>query len=392
MNTRIEGNRIIACPDGKITTNNSHEIEIELYKILENAEGRELVIDASNVEYVSSSGLRVFYKISSDLDSPLTIFNVGPDLYTILDMTGFTTLLNVERKMKTIDISGCEVIGKGAVGTVYRLDDDNVVKVYDSPDCLDGIVNERNLARQAFIKGVPTAISYEIVKVGAGYGSVFELIRAKSMNDILVNDPDKIASVSEEYVNLLKKVHEVEVKPGDFPSAKELFIGYIDTLKTVIPDDLAGAIKDKINAMTDDYHVVHGDPHLKNVMLTDDEPLFIDMDSISTGDPLFDLQALFVAYRAYNEDEPDNSIRFMGLSDGVCDDLWNRILHLYFEGKTQEEIRFQEDKIKLLGYIRFLDRVVTAGMTRPELKELRIRHTVEQLTLLINKVDSLNTH
>ena len=57
MNTRIEGNRIIACPEGKITTNNSHEIEIELYKILENAEGRELVIDASNVEYVSSSGL-----------------------------------------------------------------------------------------------------------------------------------------------------------------------------------------------------------------------------------------------------------------------------------------------------------------------------------------------
>lgn len=392
MKTRIEDNRIIACPDGKITTSNSREIENELYEILKNAEGKELVIDAGNVDYVSSSGLRVFNKLSADSDTPLTLINVGPDLYSILEMTGFTMILNVERKMKTIDVSGCEVIGKGAVGTVYRLDEDNVVKVYESPDCLDEIVNERNLARQAFIKGVPTAISYEIVRVGSGYGSVFELIRARSMNDILINDPGKIAPVAEEFVNLLKKVHRVEVKPGDFPSAKEIFTGYIDCLKGVIPDIIADVIKDKINAMPDDYHVVHGDPQLKNVMLTDDEPLVIDMETVCTGDPVFDLQALYMAYRAYNEDEPDNSVHFMGLSDSVCDDLWNRVLHLYFAGMTEEEIRIREDKIKLLGYIRFLDRVVTAGMTRPELKDIRIRHTVEHLSVLINKVDSLNTY
>lgn len=392
MKTRIEDNRIIACPDGKITTSNSREIENELYEILKNAEGKELVIDAGNVDYVSSSGLRVFNKLTADSDTPLTLINVGPDLYSILEMTGFTMILNVERKMKTIDVSGCEVIGKGAVGTVYRLDEDNVVKVYESPDCLDEIVNERNLARQAFIKGVPTAISYEIVRVGSGYGSVFELIRARSMNDILVNDPGKIAPVAEEFVNLLKKVHRVEVKPGDFPSAKEIFTGYIDCLKGVIPDIIADVIKDKINAMPDDYHVVHGDPQLKNVMLTDDEPLVIDMETVCTGDPVFDLQALYMAYRAYNEDEPDNSVHFLGLSDSVCDDLWNRVLNLYFAGMTEEEIRIREDKIKLLGYIRFLDRVVTAGMTRPELKDKRIRHTVEHLSVLINKVDSLNTY
>ncbi len=39
------------------------------------------------------------------------------------------------------------------------------------------IKNEQRLAKRAFVKGVPTAISYDIVKVGDKYGSVFELLR-----------------------------------------------------------------------------------------------------------------------------------------------------------------------------------------------------------------------
>ncbi len=45
------------------------------------------------------------------------------------------------------------------------------------------IKREQSRARMAFVKGIPTAISYDIVRVGSQYGSVFELLQARSFND-----------------------------------------------------------------------------------------------------------------------------------------------------------------------------------------------------------------
>ena len=93
----------------------------------------------------------------------------------ILDTTGMTGLLDVRRKMREISVEGCEIIGSGAVGTVYRLDEDTVVKVYrDKEKSLPLIEEERKAAQQAFLMGIPTAIPFDTVKVGEQYGAVFE--------------------------------------------------------------------------------------------------------------------------------------------------------------------------------------------------------------------------
>ena len=57
------------------------------------------------------------------------------------------------------------------------IDPDTIVKVYLNPDALPEIHRERELARLAFVAGVPTAIPYDVVRIeGGGYGSVFELV------------------------------------------------------------------------------------------------------------------------------------------------------------------------------------------------------------------------
>ena len=37
-----------------------------------------------------------------------------------------------EKPMREISVEGCEVLGKGGNGAVYRLDDETIVKVYFS--------------------------------------------------------------------------------------------------------------------------------------------------------------------------------------------------------------------------------------------------------------------
>ena len=53
------------------------------------------------------------------------------------------------------------MLGEGANGKVYRYDSDTIVKVYKDSVSLEDIKRERELARTAFILGIPTAIPYD---------------------------------------------------------------------------------------------------------------------------------------------------------------------------------------------------------------------------------------
>ena len=386
MRTKVEGNYIVAFPKDRINSDNARQVEQELMSLIESNPGKELAIDADDLAFVSSAGLRVLLKISSLMSNKLVVRNVGQDLYEIFDMTGFTELVDVRKKLKTISVEGCEVIGKGAYGTVYKVDDDTIVKVYDSADCLPLIETERKKAKQAFIKGIPTAISYDIVRVGDTYGSVFELLRADNLNDVLKENPDKSEEIIAKYVQMIKTVHRVEVVDHELPSDRDNFLNYLDRLKGIIPEQMSEQFRKLLLDMPDDNHIIHGDLQMKNVMFADDEPMLIDMESLCVGDPVFDLQSLYVCYMAYNEDEPDNCEYFLGIDKKTCIYIWEHIVTNYFEGYTPEQIREEEDKIRLLSCVGFLNSIICNGFTKPEYLQIRIRHTLEHMEELLPKV------
>ena len=56
---------------------------------------------------------------------------------------------------REMNIDGCPEIGRGAHGIVYRTAPDMLVKVYYEHVPLDSIQRERELARWAFVKGIP---------------------------------------------------------------------------------------------------------------------------------------------------------------------------------------------------------------------------------------------
>ena len=70
-----------------------------------------------------SAGLRVLLKFKKTADRPVIINNVSSEIFDIFDVTGFASIFDVRKKMREIDASGCEIIGRGGNGTVYRLDD-----------------------------------------------------------------------------------------------------------------------------------------------------------------------------------------------------------------------------------------------------------------------------
>ena len=106
---------------GRIDSGNAAELEAEIGGLLEEGPGRGLVLDLKELEYMSSAGLRVLLRLRK-LEPRLRLVNASAEVYEILNLTGFTEMIPVEKAYRTVSIQGCEVIGRGSNGTVYRID------------------------------------------------------------------------------------------------------------------------------------------------------------------------------------------------------------------------------------------------------------------------------
>ncbi len=389
MRTETEGGLVIVYPEGRISSANSEELRRALSELMDENRDRELIVDAGGLEYISSAGLRVLLGITKRLGHPLTVRGVSPEIYEIFEMTGFTSILNVYKKLRELSVEGCEIIGRGAMGTVYRIDADTVVKVYERPDSIAMIENEQKRAKQAFLKGIPTAISYDIVRVGDKYGSVFEMLKASNYNDVLRNAPERKEEILRDYARFLRKVHAVEMDPGELPDMREVYLGYLGRLRPFLPEELYSRLLALFSAMPENLHAIHGDIHMKNIMLDGDEPLLIDMEALAVGDPVFDLQGVFVTYQLFGEDDPGNSMSFLGISQELADYVWEKTVEFYFRGRDASLIREAERKIRIAAYVRFLWLIVEYEAAEDPLTKLRIRHTLEHLRELVPAVDSL---
>ncbi len=391
MKVTIEDNVMTIFLKGRIDTNNALQTENELFSVVKSAPEAvdQFILDSSELEYISSAGLRVLMKMRKNFGENIRVIGVSPEVYDIFDVTGFTEILKVEKRYREISVEGCEVIGTGFYGTVYRVDPETIVKVYQTPDSLPIIQNEQKLAKRAFVNGVPTAISYDIVKVGDMYGSVFELLNADTFNDLLIREPERFDEILHIYADFLKTVHSAEMDDDTLPMARDIFIGYFDVISDYLPEEQCIRLKELILALPYDHHVVHGDFQMKNVMLVDDEPMLIDMDTLCTGQPLFDLQALYVTYILFSEDDPENLEKFLGIRNDWGGPIWKSIMENYF-GRDMSELAEVNDKIVLTAAVRFLYLIASTELKEGELGENRIKTAQRHITELIDKVNDLS--
>jgi len=389
MKINFEGDKMIAHLEGKIDSSNANAIGHELNALIDENPGLSLMIDASALQYISSAGLRVLFKLAKRLEQKLAVQNVSPEVYDVFEMTGLTQLFSVSRRLREISVDGCEIVGRGAIGTVYRIDEDTIVKVYNLPDSLPMIENEQKHAKQAFLKGIPTAISYDIVKVGEKFGSVYEMLNAITLNDALVASPERRDEIVECYACFIRRIHEVEMEPGELPEAKDVFVGYLEDLRSLLGEALYARLRALLEAVPKSLHTVHGDIQMKNVMLSGDELMLIDMDTLCVGDPVFDLMGIYVSYLLFNEDEPDNSMKFLGITGEMSDFVYEKTLSCYFSDRSPAAICEAKKKICVVACVRFLYLIAVMGIGKPELKQLRIDHALDHLRGLIDHVDSL---
>ena len=388
MTGSITGSAVKLPLSGRIDSNNAAEAEDAVRKALGGSMPDELVLDAAGLEYISSAGLRMLLRLNKDIGT-ISIVNVCSEVYEIFEMTGFTEMLHIEKAYRTISIDGCEQIGRGANGSVYRIDNDNVVKVYKNPEALDEILHEREMAKLALILGIPTAISYSVVKVGDSYGSEFELLNARPMSKVLAEEPEKFDWCVKEFAGLLKKLHSTSVPEGKLPSIKDLALKYANQMQSFLPEDAWKKLVSLVEAVPENLHLVHGDFHTKNVMLQNDEVLLIDMDTLAVGDPIFELSPIYNAFIGFHEYDHEGIMRFQGFDYDTGVRFYYAVLSEYLGTKCETKLREVTNKCRILSYSRLISRTLRHKIADTEKSCAELALWTEELMELLPVTDTL---
>ena len=386
---REDDGKLVVCLIGTIDSSNAASIEDELMNYCGSKPYKALELDCDQLEYTTSAGLRVILRLKQEVDDTV-LTNVHPELYNILDLTGFTEMMEVRRAYRIISVEGCEAIGWGANGKVYRIDPDTIVKVYLNPDALPEIHRERELARLAFVAGVPTAIPYDVVRIeDGGYGSVFELLNAVSYAGLIIRGektPDEAAEMS---VRLLKLIHSKEVFSEILPDMKAVALDWAYFLKDYLPADQSDRLTALISAVPQDAHLIHGDYHVKNIMFQNGESLLIDMDTLCHGHPVFELAGMYNAYVGFGLTGSDVMKNFLGIPYDTCAAFWRRSLELYLDTRDERRVKETEDKAKVIGMTRMMRREIRRNGLNCENGRKMIDICRSSLAELLPRIDTL---
>ena len=355
MKTQLENDTLTLYLDGRIDSNNAPAVEEEFQTAVESAPEATVVLDAEKLEYISSAGLRVLMKLKKRKKGPLPMVNVSPEVYDILEVTGFTQLLKVQKKLREVSVEGCALLGEGANGKVYRFTPDEMIKVFRPGITLEEIEQEREASRKAFLLGVPCAIPFDTVRCGESYGTIYELLKAKTLTERIRDNPEDLPRYAESSARILKQLHEIQVPEGQMPAADCLLHHTLDAVAGDFTPQEVEQMHRLYRAIPAQNYFVHNDYHAKNVMESGGELILIDLGDAGAGNPLIDMIHCYMVYNLIGESQrkdDKNTISFIGLTYGEMDRFWEIFSNTYWgsEGEARRMDKVMEPFARLMYF------------------------------------------
>jgi uncharacterized protein (TIGR02172 family) len=334
---------------GRLDTAVSSQVSADINQLLATAGTiQHLTVDAGQLEYISSSGLRILLMLAKRF-KPFRIIGVNPEVFDVLSMTGFTKMMNVERALRQLSVDGCEVIGVGGVGTVFRLDDDTIIKVFREGTTMDEVRKEITMSKEAFVMGMPTAISFDMVRVGSQYGLVYELLHAQTLSACLKQSPERVDELARKYAGLFRQMHAIQV-PADssVPDALEHERSQVMHIRRYFPQEKIDLLLQLLDTVPASNRLLHLDLQAKNAMIQNEELMLIDMGEVGYGHPILDLAHAYSAMVSLVGDYD----KIIGIPRELGTELWNRAIDYYFEGLPADVVALRKEQIKALSCIR----------------------------------------
>lgn len=87
FNIEQNGSKVVCTLSGRLNTEVATELCAQVDELIAQSQGKQLAIDCYGLEYISSSGLRLFLKIRKQISGTILIKGMKPDIKQILTLT-----------------------------------------------------------------------------------------------------------------------------------------------------------------------------------------------------------------------------------------------------------------------------------------------------------------
>ena len=354
LKTTLDQQTLTVFPSGRIDSSNAAEFESDLFAAVQAAPGLNICVDVRDLTYISSAGLRVLMKLRKKMGVSLPVVSASSEVYSIFEVTGFIQLFDVQKAIRELSVEGLPVVGTGATAKVYKLDGETVVKVFNPNTSMQVIKQENERSKNAFLHGIPTAISYDLVKVGDCFGTVYEMIDAQDFLAVLEKDKEHLDDHVRRFALAMKKMHQIEVEPDKFPPTKTGCLKVLPMLSGVCTQEEIEKLRLLFSSVPDRNTFIHGDCHPGNVMVQNGEFVFIDLMTCGSGHPVFDFGSICTVYHLPPDGNKAVSPLVKNFTREEAARIWDVYLRSYLESDDEEYVRKVERQVVAVSAARTL--------------------------------------
>ena len=366
MNFNLNDGVLTVSFDGRLDTEAAVKFEAELAEVCSGNPHTSMIFDAEKLDYVASSGLRIILKLAKT-EKNFSVENVSPAVFSVFEMTGFSRIINIRKALRKIDLEKCERIGFGGNGAVYRVSEDEIVKVNYNPATYADLDMELAKAKEAFLLGIPTAISFDLVDCGEGRrGVVYETIKSRTLGETIQSSPELMDELTEKYVGQLNILHAVHTDNPVFGSAKDNYRKQVENASKFLTEEEGKILEQILDVLPEGDRLCHCDAHPKNIMIQNGDMLWIDMEGMAVGHPIYDLISIAAVLNGMRTDEVTMSI--CGMDIPTVLKFKECFIRKYFKTDDPEMIQKYSSMIDALRLIRA---VFAIGFTSKNTEEFR---------------------
>ena len=154
-------------------------------------------------------------------------------------------------------------------------------------------------------------------------------------------------------MDLMHQIHSVEVKPDELPDMKKQALGWAETCRNYMSSDICNRLISLVEEISDCHTLLHADFHINNILVCGDELMLIDMETLCSGDPIFEMSSLYNSYIEFPSIDPV-AAKIFGIDVETARRLWDSSLELYLGGDKDKKNEFAR-KVLLLGCMRIID-------------------------------------
>lgn len=200
-----------------------------------------------------------------------------------------------------VNLDNLTMIGKGYAAEVYK-DGDKVIKLYHAKVPKETVLHYYHLANHTMKLNLPVVKNYGFVTAKGRYGIVFDFYSGTSFDNYFSKTKKEQYDCSELMGKMLKELHSIPLCECAHKYTDSGLIAYIRDLH-ILPDDKMNTLITMIDNLPGPKVMVHGDYHEGNIMIDNNGPILIDLDTLCKGNPILDLGYVYLGHKMPEEDK-----------------------------------------------------------------------------------------